>query len=92
MDLYTNNILELASTIPITTRLKHPDISVTKRTAICGSSITLDLKILESKIREVGIDIKAELPTKPDIRVFNNFNKKVRYISNKLVEDIRKII
>ena len=59
MDLYTNNILELASTIPITTRLKHPDISVTKRTAICGSSITLDLKILESKIREVGIDIKA---------------------------------
>ena len=40
----------------------------------------------------VGIDIKAELPTKPDIRVFNNFNKKVRYTSNKLVEDIRKII
>jgi adenylylsulfate kinase-like enzyme len=40
----------------------------------------------------VGIDIKAELPTRPDIKVFNNFNKKVRYISNKLVEDIRKII
>ncbi len=40
----------------------------------------------------VGIDIKAELPTKPDIKVFNNFNKKVRYTSNKLVEDIRKII
>ena len=59
MDLYTNNILELASTIPITTRLKHPDISVTKRTAICGSSITLDLNIAGSKIREVGLDIKA---------------------------------
>ena len=59
MDLYTNNILELASTIPITTRLKHPDISVTKRTAICGSSITLDLNISEAKIREVGLDIKA---------------------------------
>lgn len=40
----------------------------------------------------VGIDIKAELPTRPDIKVFNNFNKKVRYISNKLAEDIRKII
>ena len=59
MDLYTNNILELASTIPITTRLKHPDVSVTKRTAICGSSITLDLNIADSKIREVGLDIKA---------------------------------
>ena len=59
MDLYTNNILELASTIPITTRLKHPDVSVTKRTAICGSSITLDLNVVDSKITEVGLDIKA---------------------------------
>ena len=59
MDLYTNNILELASTIPITTRLKHPDVSVTKRTAICGSSITLDLNVVDSKIKEVGLDIKA---------------------------------
>ena len=59
MDLYTNNILELASTIPITTRLKHPDVSVTKRTVICGSSITLDLNVAGSKISEVGLDIKA---------------------------------
>ena len=59
MDLYTNNILELASTIPITTRLRHPDVSVTKRTAICGSSITLDLNVADSKIREVGLDIRA---------------------------------
>ncbi len=59
MDLYTNNILELASTIPITTRLRHPDISITKRTAICGSSITLDLNISEAKIGEIGLDIKA---------------------------------
>ena len=59
MDLYTNNILELASTIPVTTRLKHPDVSVTKRTAICGSSITLDLNVTDSEIREVGLDIKA---------------------------------
>ena len=59
MDLYTNSILELASTIPVTTRLKHPDVTVTKRTAICGSSITMDLKISESKIRAIGLDIKA---------------------------------
>ena len=59
MDLYTNNILELASTIPITTRLKQPDVTVTKRTAICGSSITLDLNISDTKISEIGLDIKA---------------------------------
>ncbi len=59
MDLYTNNILELASSIPVTTRLKHPDVTVTKRTAICGSSITMDLNISASKISEIGLDIKA---------------------------------
>ena len=59
MDLYTNNILELASTIPVTTRLMHPDVTVTKRTAICGSSVTVDLNISKSKITEVGLDIKA---------------------------------
>ena len=59
MDLYTNNILELASTIPITTRLKQPDVTVTKRTAICGSSITLDLNISDTKISKIGLDIKA---------------------------------
>ena len=59
MDLYTNNILELASNIPVTTRLKQPDVTVTKRTAICGSSITLDLNISNYKISEVGLDIKA---------------------------------
>ena len=59
MDLYTNNILELASTIPVTNRLMNPDVTVTKRTAICGSSITMDLKISESKIRAIGLDIKA---------------------------------
>ena len=59
MDLYTNNILELASTIPITTRLKEPDVTVTKRTAICGSSITLDLNISDTKISKIGLDIKA---------------------------------
>ena len=59
MDLYTNNILELACTIPVTTRLMHPDVTVTKRTAICGSSITVDLNISKSKITDVGLDIKA---------------------------------
>ena len=59
MDLYTNNILKLASTIPVTTRLMRPDVTVTKRTAICGSSITMDLNISKSKITQVGLDIKA---------------------------------
>ena len=43
----------------MTGRLKNPDISITKRTAICGSSITLDLNIVKAKISAVGLDIKS---------------------------------
>ena len=59
MDLYTNNILELASTIPVTTRLMNPDVTVTKRTAICGSSITMDLNILGQRHADVRNGLSA---------------------------------
>jgi len=59
MDIYTKTILELASSIPYTVRLSNPDISVTKRTAVCGSSITVDLDIKNAKIEKIGLDVKA---------------------------------
>ena len=59
MDIYTKTILELASSIPYTVRLSNPDISITKRTAVCGSSITEDLDIKNAKIEKIGLDVKA---------------------------------
>jgi len=59
MDIYTKTILRFASNIPNAERLKSPDVSVTKRTAVCGSSMTVDLNIKNGKIEKIGLDIKA---------------------------------
>ena len=59
MDIYTKTILRFASNIPNAERLKSPDISITRRTAVCGSSMTVDLNIKNGKIEQIGLDIKA---------------------------------
>ena len=59
MDIYTKTILRFASNIPNAERLMSPDVSVTKRTAVCGSSMTVDLNIKNGKIEKIGLDIKA---------------------------------
>ena len=59
MDIYTKTILRFASNIPNAERLKSPDVSITKRTAVCGSSMTVDLNIKNGKIEQIGLDIKA---------------------------------
>ncbi len=59
MDIYTKTILQFASNIPYTERLKNPDVSITKRTAVCGSSVTVDLNIKNGKIEKIGLDVKA---------------------------------
>ena len=46
----------------------------------------------ELKNNIVGVDIKAELPKKPDIKVLNNFDKNLKMISNELFKKINKII
>ena len=59
MDIYTKTILRFASNIPNAERLKSPDVSITRRTAVCGSSMTVDLNIKNGKIEQIGLDIKA---------------------------------
>ncbi len=59
MDIYTKTILQFASNIPHAERLEKADVSITKRTAVCGSSITVDLNIKNGKIANMGLDVKA---------------------------------
>ncbi len=59
MDIYTKTILRFASNIPNAERLNSPDVSITRRTAVCGSSMTVDLNIKNGKIEQIGLDIKA---------------------------------
>lgn len=57
--LYSGQILALATDMPLTERLDTPDATVKKRAPLCGSTITVDIKIKEGKIAAYGQDVKA---------------------------------
>lgn len=58
--LYSMEVLRLAATIPFQSRLSHPDGTAEKRSAICGSRITVDVNIGQGgAVRDLGQDVKA---------------------------------
>ena len=57
--LYSGRILELAPDIPLTERLGAPDATVKKRSPLCGSTITVDVKMEDGRIAAFGQDVKA---------------------------------
>lgn len=57
--LYSGKILELAADIPLNRRLEAPQVSVKKRSPLCGSTVTVDLTMKDGKVAEFGQDVKA---------------------------------
>ena len=57
--LYSARILALAADIPHLERLENPDATVKKRSPLCGSTVTVDVKVKDGKIAEYGQDVKA---------------------------------
>lgn len=57
--LYSNRILGLAADIPHQTRLGDPDATVKRRAPLCGSTVTVDIKVVDGKITEYGQEVKA---------------------------------
>ena len=57
--LYSGRILELAADIPLTDRLDAPDATVKKRSPLCGSTVTVDVKMEDGRIAAFGQDVKA---------------------------------
>ena len=57
--LYSSRILALAADIPHLDRLEAPDATVKKRAPLCGSTITVDLRLSDGKIIDFGQDVKA---------------------------------
>ncbi len=58
-DIYTNDLLELAADIPHIGRLSAPAGSAPKGSCICGSELTLDLKLADERIADLGLEVKA---------------------------------
>ena len=57
--LYSTRILALASEIPHTARLTDPDGTARKRSPLCGSTVTVDVKVTAGRIAAFGQDVKA---------------------------------
>jgi len=58
-ELYNRDILRLSATIGHTERLTNPDITVSKKSRICGSKIIIDVMLKDGVITEYGQDVKA---------------------------------
>ena len=57
--LYSSRILALATDIPQLGRLPQPDASVTRRSPLCGSTVTVDVGMDGGRLRDLGQDVKA---------------------------------
>ncbi|MGF1553168.1 MAG: iron-sulfur cluster assembly scaffold protein [Paracoccaceae bacterium] len=59
MKLYSERILALASACPLTERLDAPQGTATKRSPLCGSTVTVDVALEDGRVKAFGQDVKA---------------------------------
>lgn len=57
--LYSAQILELAADIPRHGRLADPDATVKRRAPLCGSTVTVDIKVADGRISDYAAEVKA---------------------------------
>ena len=58
-DVYNSRILELAGNIPRLGRLPEPDASARAHSKLCGSTVTVDLKMDGLVVTDFAHDVKA---------------------------------
>jgi NifU-like protein involved in Fe-S cluster formation len=58
-DVYNRRIIELAGTIPRIGRLADPDATSTAVSKLCGSTVTIDLKMNGEKVSDFAHEVKA---------------------------------
>jgi len=57
--LYSGQILALAADIPRLGHLDDPDARAQKRSPLCGSTVTVELKLADGRISDFAQDVKA---------------------------------
>src|ERR671920_2533813 len=58
-EIYNKRILELAADIPRLGRLRDPDASATAHSKLCGSTVTVDLKVDDGTVTDFAHEVKA---------------------------------
>jgi NifU-like protein involved in Fe-S cluster formation len=58
-EVYNKRIIELAGNIPRIGRLNEPDASATAHSRLCGSTVTVDLRMSGDEVTDFAHDVKA---------------------------------
>jgi NifU-like protein involved in Fe-S cluster formation len=58
-DVYNAKILELAGNIPRIGRLDQPDASARAHSRLCGSTVTVDVKMDDGRVSDFAHEVKA---------------------------------
>ena len=58
-DVYNARILEFAGNIPRIGRLDDPEISARAHSKLCGSTVTVDLRLEDGKVSDFAHDVRA---------------------------------
>ena len=58
-DIYNAKLLEYAGNIGSTTRLEQPDATAKAHSKLCGSTVTIDLKMDGDRVSDYGQEVKA---------------------------------
>jgi NifU-like protein involved in Fe-S cluster formation len=58
-EVYNRRIIELAGSIPRIGRLPDPDASATAHSKLCGSTVTIDLKMDGDTVTDFAHEVKA---------------------------------
>ena len=58
-DIYNKRILELAGNIPRLGRLDAPGATATAHSKLCGSTVTVDVTLLDGRVSDFAHDVKA---------------------------------
>lgn len=58
-DIYNTRILELAGNIPRIGRLAEPDASAKAHSRLCGSTVTVDMKMADGRVSDFAHEVKA---------------------------------
>jgi SUF system NifU family Fe-S assembly protein len=58
-DIYNKQILQFAGAIPRIGRLEHPDATATAHSRLCGSTVTVDLKLEGDTVSDFAHEVKA---------------------------------
>jgi NifU-like protein involved in Fe-S cluster formation len=58
-EIYNARIMELAANMPRSERLAAPDASATAHSKLCGSTVSVDLKLTDTRVSAFGQTVKA---------------------------------